>query len=367
MKNFTHSLKGFVKANGSWLALIALMLLFTALSSGEFLAARNLTNLTRQAAINGILAGGMTLVILSGGIDLSIGSIVAVAGVLVGISQVHWGWAGQGTTGALMSLGLALGAGILAGLLNGLLVAWLRIAPFVITLGMMVIARGLAMILSGGSSISPMGDDLGEWTGAYFGVPLTLAVIVPVGAYLAVGAARGQARLLLPLLVLGLFGWSFLTYRGLPSISLFLILVLALLAFLLTFTVFGRSIFALGSNERAAYWAGVEIFKVTTFIYTIMGLLAGLSGLLLSARLNGADPNAGQLFELDAIAAVVIGGTSLKGGTGTIIGSLVGALTIASLNNGMDLLGVSSFYQMVFKGVIIIAAVSLDHSQRKAI
>lgn len=363
MKN----VRDFMKANGAWLALIALMILFTALSSGEFLAARNLTNLTRQAAINGILAAGMTLVILSGGIDLSIGSLVAVAGVLVGISQVHWGWANQGWNGAMMSLGLALGAGLVAGLLNGLLVAWLRIAPFVITLGMMVIGRGLAMILSGGSAISPMGEDLGEWTGAYFGTIFTLAVLLPMAGYLLWGLAKGSSRHLLPLLVLGLFGWSFLSYRGFPSIGLFLIVVLGALAFLLKYTVIGRSIYAIGSNERAAYWAGVEIFKVTTFLYAVMGLLSGLAGLLLSARLNGADPNAGQLFELDAIAAVVIGGTSLKGGSGTILGSLVGALTIATLNNGMDLLGVSSFYQMVFKGVIIIAAVSLDHSQRKSI
>jgi len=361
------NVRDFVKANGAWLALIALMLAFTLLTSGEFLSPRNLTNLTRQAAINGILAGGMTLVILSGGIDLSIGSLVAVAGVLVGISQVNWGWANQGWNGALMSLGLAAGAGLLAGLLNGLLVAWLRIAPFVITLGMMVIARGLAMILSGGSSISPMGDTLGEWTGTYFGQGPTVAVLLLFGGYLLFGLFRKKWNFVLPLAVMAVFGWSFLSYRGLPSISLFLIVTLSLLAFLLKFTVFGRSVFALGSNERAAYWAGVEIFKVTALIYTVMGLLAGLSGLLLSARLNGADPNAGQLFELDAIAAVVIGGTSLKGGQGSILGSLVGALSIASLNNGMDLMGVSSFYQMVFKGVIIIAAVSLDHSQRKAI
>lgn len=363
MKN----VKSFLKANGAWLALLALMLLFAGLTSGEFLGARNLTNLMRQAAINGILAGGMTLVILSGGIDLSIGSLVAVAGVLVGISQVQWGWANDGFGGALLSCGLALGAGLVAGLLNGLLVAWLRIAPFVITLGMMVIARGLAMILSGGSSISPMGDTLGDWTGTYLGLPLTLAVTALLAGFLIYGLVKKKSSNVLPLLVLAVFTWSFMSYKGLPSLSLFLVAVLCLLAWLLRFTVFGRSVYAIGSNERASFWAGVEIFKVTVIIYSLMGLLSGLAGLLLSGRLNGADPNAGQLFELDAIAAVVIGGTSLKGGSGTILGSLVGALTIASLNNGMDLMGVSSFYQMVFKGVIIIAAVSLDQSQRRTI
>jgi D-xylose transport system permease protein len=290
-----------------------------------------------------------------------------VAGVLVGISQTHWGWGNSGWTGAVQSLFLALGAGLLAGLVNGLLVAWLRIAPFVITLGMMVIARGLAMILSGGSSISPMGEVLNLWAGEFLGFVPTVIVLSVVGFYFVALLFRKKSGLLLPLLVLMLFGWAFLTYRGFPTIALFLLTVLLLLAFLLRYTVFGRSVFALGSNERAAYWAGVEVFKVTTLIYTVMGLLAGLSGLLLTARLNGAEPNAGQLFELDAIAAVVIGGTSLKGGSGSILGSLVGALMIALLNNGMDLLGVPSFYQMVFKGMIIIAAVSLDQSQRKAI
>jgi D-xylose transport system permease protein len=306
-------------------------------------------------------------VIASGGIDLSIGSIVAVAGVLVGITQVKWGWAASGLQGAALSLLVALGAGLLAGLVNGVLVAYLRIAPFVITLGMMVVARGLAMIFSGGSSISPMGEMLNDWTGSYLGLIPTLVLMAVPGILLLRFLARGKMQLLLPLVTLALFGWSFCIYRGLPSISLFLIIVLNLLAFIMRYTVFGRSVYAVGSNERAAYWAGVEISKVNVWIYAIMGLLAGLSGLLLAARLNGADPNAGQMFELDAIAAVVIGGTSLKGGSGTILGSLVGALTIASLNNGMDLLGVSSFYQMVFKGIIIIAAVSLDQSQRKAI
>jgi ribose/xylose/arabinose/galactoside ABC-type transport system permease subunit len=140
---------------------------------------------------------------------------------------------------------------------------------------------------------------------------------------------------------------------------------MAAVSFLLTRTTFGRSVYAIGSNERAALWAGVPVKRVIWIVYAIMGFLAGVAGLLLTARLNGSDPNAGQLFELDAIAAVVIGGTSLKGGTGTIMGSFIGALTIATLNNGMDLLSVPSFYQMVFKGLIIVGAVALDKGQRQ--
>jgi D-xylose transport system permease protein len=360
--------KKFLADNGAWIGLLVLLVAFSLLTQGEFLSPRNLTNLMKQASINSILAGGMTLVILSGGIDLSIGSLVAVAGVLVGISQVRWGLSATGWAGAWESLAIALGAGLVAGLVNGGLVAWLRIAPFVITLGMMVIARGLSMIFSGGAAIAPMSEVLTSWADTYLGPAATAVLLAVLALPLAYGlAARRRFRqLLFPFLAALLFGWAFLSYRGLPSLSLFMLAVLGLLVFVLRHTVFGRSVYAVGSNERASYWAGVEIRKVTVMIYGLMGLLAGLAGFLLTSRLNGADPNAGQLFELDAIAAVVIGGTSLKGGSGTVTGSFVGALTIAALNNGMDILGVSSFYQMVFKGMIIILAVSLDQGQRKA-
>jgi ribose/xylose/arabinose/galactoside ABC-type transport system permease subunit len=362
-------MKNFLQKNGAWIGFFLLLAILAAATQGEFVSARNLTNLMRQASINGILAGGMTLIILTGGIDLSIGSLVALTGIFVGISQVQWGWSGNGFAGAVQSAVLAVGIGFAVGLINGVLIAWLAIAPFVITLGMMVIARGLSMIFSNGSSISPMGAELNDFANAYLtGAPAYLLIAVLV-AGLALQYWRGHRSerffLLGPGLALLIFSLAFFSYRGIPNLAFFLIFVLMTLAVLLSRTVLGRSIFAIGSNEKAAYWAGVAIKKTTIAVYGIMGLLAGLAGALLSSRLNGADPNAGQLFELDAIAAVVIGGTSLKGGTGSILGSLVGALMIAALNNGMDLLGVSSFYQMVFKGFIIIVAVSLDRGQRQ--
>jgi ribose/xylose/arabinose/galactoside ABC-type transport system permease subunit len=176
---------------------------------------------------------------------------------------------------------------------------------------------------------------------------------------------RRLVDVIFPLLVLGLIAYAFLAYKGFPMLVVFLLLSMLAASFLLTRTTFGRSVYAIGSNERAAVWAGVPVKRVVWVVYAIMGFLSGLAGLLLTSRLNGADPNAGQLFELDAIASVVIGGTSLKGGTGTIMGSFIGALTIATLNNSMDLLGVPSFYQMVFKGLIIIGAVALDKGQRQ--
>lgn len=364
-------MKQFLRHNGAWLGFLALAIILTVWTGGDFLSPRNLTNLIRQASINGILAAGMTLIILTGGIDLSIGSVVALCSVIVGLMQVNYGFADQGMTGLLVSSGVALAAGLGIGLINGTLISTLRLAPFVITLGMMVVARGLALILSGGSSISPMGEPLNDLAGGYFSEPLTIGAFVFAGLFLARGiwAERKSFQFLnflFPVLAVVLFGQSFLRYKGFPNLALFLILVILLTWVLLNKTVFGRSVYAIGSNEKAAYWAGVPIRQVKILTYSLMGLFAGLASVLLSGRLNGADPNAGQLFELDAIAAVVIGGVSLKGGVGSVTGALIGALTMATLNNGMDLLGVSSFYQMVFKGMIIILAVSLDRNQREA-
>jgi D-xylose transport system permease protein len=360
------SQKNFLSRNGAWIGLFTLSIIFLILTQGDFFTSRNITNLLRQASINGILACGMTLVIVTGGIDLSIGSLVAIAGVAVGVSQLHWDWASAGYMGAFASLALALGVGTIGGAVSGLLVSRLNIVPFVITLGLMVVARGLALIWSDGTSLSPVSESLGSMAGAYIdpGVSggLTLALVLTILYF----NRKSISEVIFPVILLGFLAYSFFNYKGLPVLVVFLAIVACATIFMLSSTVFGRSVYAIGSNSKAAYWAGVSIRKNLFWVYTFMGFLAGLAGVLLTSRLNSADPNAGQLFELDAIAAVVIGGTSLKGGTGTVIGSLVGALTIAVLNNGMDLWGVPSFYQMVLKGVIIIGAVAMDSSQRKA-
>lgn len=365
-------MKKFLKDQGVWLGLLALVFILVVLTQGDFLSPRNLNNLIRQASINGILAAGMTLVILTGGIDLSIGSLVALSGIVVGLLQLSPQF--QGSLGVVVALMAALLAGLALGLVNGFLIAGLRLAPFVITLGMMVVARGLSLIFSGGSSLSPMSESLNELVGGYLPESLgyltvflmSLVLIRFLYVKFRSQGWPGLSDYLFSLVTLIFVFQSFLRYRGFPNLVLFLCFVMILSWILLEKTVFGRAIFALGSNEKAAYWAGVPIRKVTVLVYSFMGLLSGLAAFLLSGRLNAADPNAGQLFELDAIAAVVIGGTSLKGGSGSVIGSLIGALTMATLNNGMDLLGVSSFYQMVLKGVIIILAVSLDRGDQRA-
>lgn len=354
----------FIRRNGIWLAFLVLVIGATILTEGSFLSSRNLTNLMRQAAINGILAAGMTLVILTAGIDLSIGSLVALAGIAVGISQVHWGWSDHGALGAFGSVALAICVGAMAGFAGGGLIAKLKIVPFVITLGSMVVLRGLALIFSNGSSISPMGDALAPIAEGYLSLPLTGLAAVGVIALLGFQYRRNPWDGLLPGVVAAGVFYAFLAYKGFPVLVLFLALATGAMGLLLGHTSFGRAVYAIGSNERAAFWAGVPVDRVKWIVYGIMGMLSGLAGALLTSRLNGADPNAGQLFELDAIAAVVIGGTSLKGGEGSIMGSLVGALTIATLNNAMDLMGVNSFYQMVCKGLIIIVTVALDRGPR---
>ncbi|MEQ1876290.1 MAG: inner-membrane translocator [Bdellovibrionia bacterium] len=363
-------MKSFVKRNGVWIGFLLLAIAVTLLTmdwnlmESRFLSPRNLTNVLRQTSINGVLAAGMTLVILTGGIDLSIGSIVAVCGIVVGISQLHWGWSEMGALGCVGSILLSVAVGTMAGVVNGGLVSMLGIAPFVITLGMMVIARGLALILSGGSGISPMGEAF-RYVGEEYLSTVPTAILTATVLGLVLWRFRKDLReASFPILTCAVFAYAFVQYKGFPIQVLFLVVSLASMAFLLTYTTLGRSIYAIGSNEQAAHWAGVPIRRVKWIVYSIMGLFSGLAGALLTARLNGAVPTAGQLAELDAIAAVVIGGTSLKGGVGTILGSFVGALTIATLNNGMDLLEVPSFYQMVFKGIIIILAVGLDRGQR---
>ncbi len=296
---------------------IAFFALCAALSllNPYFLTPLNITNVLRQASINGILAIGQTFVILTGGIDLSVGSLLAVCGIL-GASLVTG--ANPGNPLAAVALGIGVGLGL--GMVNGALVARLRVPPFVATLGMLSVARGLTFIANDGMPVPRLAPDflkLGQ--GFIVGIP------VPVVLF-------GTTALV---------AWA-----------------------VLRFTTYGRYVYATGGNERSARTSGVGTRKVIFSVYAISGALAGLSGMVLAARTTSALPQAGLSYELDAIAAVVIGGTSLTGGVGSVVGTLFGALIIAVINNGLDLMGVSSYYQQVIKGAIIVLAVLLDTSRR---
>ena len=297
------------------LLVILLVGLFLSLSTDSFMSVANLTNVARQVSINGILAVGVTFVLLTGGVDLSLGSVVALSGVACAT------FAHPGDHSVFVPIAVGLLTGAACGLVNGTLVTLGGVAPFIVTLGMMTIARGLALIFSGGRPVADMSNELTALAGDFFGIP------IPMLCFAGVAVAA----------------WFFLSNFRL-----------------------GRHIYAVGGNENAARAAGVPVEQVKLFAYGLCGLLAGLAGVVLAARITTGQPNAGQAYELDAIAAVVIGGTSLAGGVGTITGTLLGVLLIGVINNGLDLQGVSSYYQAVIKGVIIVGAVWLDRRQARS-
>jgi inositol transport system permease protein len=298
---------------------LLLVILFVGIAlsllTDTFLSVANFTNVARQISINGILAVGVTFVLLTAGVDLSLGSVVALSGVACAT------FAHPGDHSVFVPIAVGLLTGAACGLVNGVLVTRGGVAPFIVTLGMMTIARGLALIVSGGRPVADMSNELTALAGDFLGVP------IPVLCFAGVAFAA----------------WFFLRNFRL-----------------------GRHIYAVGGNENAARAAGVPVEKVKLFAYGLCGLLTGLAGVVLAARITTGQPNAGQAYELDAIAAVVIGGTSLAGGVGTITGTLLGVLLIGVINNGLDLMGVSSYYQAVIKGVIIVGAVWLDRRQARS-
>ncbi|WP_273430711.1 ABC transporter permease [Chitinibacter tainanensis] len=300
---------------GPFLALLVLAA-GLAITSPDFLTLGNLLNVFRQVSINALIAFGMTLVILLGGIDLSVGSILALSSVLTALMISH-GIDPVAATG----LGVLAGAGM--GMVNGLVISKGKVAPFIATLGTMTILRGLALVFSEGRPITGLDSDFFTMLGGGY-----VAGLIPVPVVIMV-------------VMFGVF-W-----------------------FVLKRTVFGRHVYAVGGNEEAAVLSGIKTGQIKVWVYTLSGAMAATAGMILTSRLNSAQPTAGTGYELDAIAAVVLGGTSLTGGRGWIFGTLVGALLIGILNNGLNLLGVSSFYQQVIKGVVILLAVLLDRAGKK--
>lgn len=298
------------------LPFISLALLFAVLSiaSPYFLTGTNLASVIRQTAVINIMALGMTLVIVSGGIDLSVGSILAFAGVLGTMTMVETG-----------SVPLGILAGVLCGALwgcaNGLMIASLRIPPFIVTLGTLGIVRGLTLVISGG---------------------------LPV-----VGLPKAH----------GFLGEG--TVGPAPFVLVVLVLCAVITHFALHGTKLGRYTYAIGSNESAAVYAGIPVARYKVAIYAICGLLSGLAGMIETSRLMTGQPTAGVSYELQVIAAVVIGGGSLTGGEGTVIGTLIGAFIMGLLSNGSDLLGVNPYWQQVIIGAIIILAVALDEARKR--
>ncbi|OUL07690.1 ABC transporter permease [Trichococcus shcherbakoviae] len=300
---------------GPLLALVVLVI-FVTIMNPSFMSPTNLLNLLRQVSTNALIAFGMTFVIITGGIDLSVGSTLALSSALMA------GMIASGLNPVLaMGMGLVLGAFL--GACNGVMITKGKMAPFIATLATMTIYRGLTLVYTDGNPITGIGDSfifkyMGR--GYLFGIPFPVVVML---------------------------------------------LFFGVLYVLLHKMTFGRKTFALGGNEKAAFIAGIKSDRIKIAIYSISGLMAAVAGIIITSRLNSAQPTAGNAYEMDAIASVVLGGTSLSGGRGRLVGTLIGALIIGTLNNGLNLLGVSSFYQQVVKGVVIIIAVLLDRKNKK--
>jgi erythritol transport system permease protein len=310
------------------LAVVLVGGIFTWLSPA-FLTPANLTILVKHVAINAILGIGMTFVILSGGIDLSVGAIVGLAGMVAGglihHGLVFRGWGVMVYPHIWLVVTAALAAGLAVGLLNGLLVSRLSVAPFIATLGTLYMARGAALLSSGGATFPDLGGrpELGNTglpvlAGTFAGVPFPIWIMLAFAVVAAVVAAR---------------------------------------------TPFGRRVYAVGGNERAAELSGVRVRGIKTAVYMISGFCAAAVGLIIAAELGAAHPATGETFELNAIAAVVLGGTSLSGGRGSIGGTIIGALVIGELADGLVLVGVSEFWQFVIRGLVIVLAVVVDQLQ----
>jgi erythritol transport system permease protein len=313
-------------------ALIVLFVLSAtfALMSSAFLTVGNLTILVKHVAINAILAVGMTFVILSGGIDLSVGSVAGLAGMIAG-GLIYTGLPLFGIRiyfHTWLVIALALVVGAIVGAVNGVLVAYLRVAPFIATLGTLYVARGAALLLSNGATFPNLTGkpDLGNTGFPTLGAGSFLGLPVPIWLMVLFGAAA---------------------------------------AFLAGRTPFGRQVYAVGGNERAAQLSGVRIRRIKLAVYVISGFCSAMVGLIIASQLAAAHPATGETFELNAIAAVVLGGTSLMGGRGSIGGTIIGAFVIGVLQDGLVLLGVAEFWQIVIKGLVIVAAVILDQMQQR--
>ncbi|WEJ11845.1 ABC transporter permease [Sinorhizobium prairiense] len=296
----------------SVLAMLAVVALYLTFASDYFLEPRNLLNVGRQASVVAIVALGQALVIIARGIDLSVGSVIGLSAVVAAVLMRDTGSETVGLLGGILT-------GLACGLANGLLYTRLKINPFIATLGTLSIARGIALLMTGGIPVSFGGFAELVGAGRIFDIPVSFLLMIVLAMIVHVFASR---------------------------------------------TVTGREIYAIGDNPKASRLAGVNLRSTRLFVFALCGLLAGLGGLILAGNLASADPNLGMGYELDVIAAVILGGTALSGGRGSILGVVIGALLMALLNNAFVLLGISAYWQVVTKGLVIIFAVGLDGLQR---
>ncbi|MNW26846.1 Xylose transport system permease protein XylH [compost metagenome] len=370
--------KGNVRQYGMIFALVVIMLLFQVLTGGLLLKPINITNLILQNSYILVLAIGMVLVIITGHIDLSVGSVAAFVGAVAAIMMVDW----QLPTWIAVIAAILVGG--LIGAWQGFWVAYVRIPAFIVTLAGMLLFRGLTMIVLDGQSISPFPGGFQKLSSgflpdvAFSGVSIISVVVgVALSVWYIVSEMRARRaqlkygfeaganslfllKLAVVAIITNVFTFMLASYAGIPNILVLLFALIIAYSFVMNRTVIGRHVYALGGNEKAAELSGVKTKKVTFWVFVNMGVLAAISGLIFAARLNAATPRAGTNFELDAIAACFIGGASASGGIGTVYGAIIGGLVMGVLNNGMSLIGLGIDWQQGIKGLVLLLAVAFD-------
>jgi D-xylose transport system permease protein len=378
-KGFLFGKKFDVRTLTMVVVLIVLWLVFTLLTSNglknierSFMSYRNLSNLLRQMAVVGILGSSMVLIIVTGGIDLSAGVVAGFIGCVAAGLQVFFGV----DTAPTIAICLVLGA--LIYVLQGSLIAYLGLAPFIVTLGGQLVFKGLVLSITNSTTIAPLKESLRFFGQAYLSKPLSVFIGIFIFLILLtreISSRKGKIKhgtlveqkneMIMRLIILaaGIFLVVFImnNYRGMPLPVIIMLVVTVVLTILAERTTFGRCIYAIGGNLDAAKYSGIKVNKNLVIIYTIHGVVVSIAGLILAARLNAGTTTVSNMnLELDAIAAAVIGGTSMTGGVGKVAGALLGALIMASIDNGMSMMNMEAFWQYIFKGIILVAAVWFD-------
>jgi len=375
-----NSIRNNIRQYTMILALIGIWIIFAILTGSVFLNTRNLSNLFMQSATVAIVGMGMVLVIVSGNIDLSVGSVVGITGAVIGFLQVYGKW------GTIPTIIVGLLIGVAIGFWQGYWIAYRGIPAFIVTLASMLTLRGAVLGVTHGTTIAPLHKPfkaIGQrylprlflQDASFHDTSLIITCLI-ILLFIIMSILRRRSRIRfgfkvisLPLEVLKITAISVLigfvlyimvSYRGIPYAILVVLVVAVILTFIANNTVFGRQIYAIGGNKEAARLSGITIKKRLLMLFVLMGTLTSIAGIVFTARLGAATAQAGFMLELDAIAAAIIGGTSFSGGIGTIPGALVGALVMASLDNGMSLLNLDVTYQQIIKGLVLLIAVFVD-------
>ena len=380
MKNKKASLD--MKQYGMFIALIVIYLIFAILTGGKNLTPMNINNLVMQNGYVVILAIGMLLCVLTGNVDLGVGSVVALCGATAGIMMMDY------KMNMWVAIIAALVIGLLVGMFAGFFIAYLSIPPFVVTLATMLMGRGLTYTLLQAQTKGPLPTNY-NFIGAgflptykiFFGDGIldlvSIAIALIASCALIWNEIRGiktkkkynfvltptwqtVTKLVIELFIIWFFFYKLARYNGLPFVLLIMVVLIGISAFVTTKTVAGRQIYALGGNRKAANLSGIDTNKVFFWVYTNMGVLAAIAGIVLSARNGSSTPKAGDGFEMDAIASCYIGGAAVAGGSGSILGAVVGAFVMGVLNNGMSLFGWSTDIQKIVKGAVLLGAVTVD-------